>query len=39
MELIILAIFQAQANVLTPPSLCPTFLPIRLLQSSQNGND
>jgi hypothetical protein len=39
MELIILAIFQAQAiNVLTPPSLCPTFLPIRLLQSSQNSN-
>jgi len=38
MELIILAIFQAQANVLTPPSLCPTSLPIRLLQSSQNGN-
>jgi len=38
MELIILAIFQAQANVLTPPTLCPTSLPIRLLQSSQNGN-
>jgi hypothetical protein len=38
MESIILAIFQAQANVLTHPSLCPTSLPIRLLQSSQNGN-
>jgi hypothetical protein len=36
MELIILAIFKAQANVLTPPSLCRTSLPIRFLQSSQH---
>ena len=34
-RLIILAIFKAHANVLTPPSLRPTSLPIRLLQSSQ----
>jgi hypothetical protein len=40
MELIILEIFNAQANVLAPPSLCPaSVLPIRLLQVSQNGND
>jgi hypothetical protein len=39
MELIILAIFQAQGIVLIPASLCPTSLPIRLLQSSQNGDD
>jgi hypothetical protein len=38
MELIILAIFHVQNNVLTPPSLCPTSLPLRLLHSSQNGN-
>jgi hypothetical protein len=37
MEMIILAIFKAQANVLAPPSLSPTSLPIRLLQSSQHG--
>lgn len=40
MELIILEIFNAQANVLAPPSLCPASLPIRLLEVlSQNGND
>jgi hypothetical protein len=35
MELIILGIFEAQANDLNPPFLYPTSLSIRLLQSSQ----
>ena len=40
MQLIILVILEAQANVLTPhDSLSPTSLSIRLLQSSQLGND
>ena len=39
MELMILAIFKAQANVLTPPSLFPTSPPIHIHQSSQDGND
>jgi hypothetical protein len=39
MELIILAKFKSQANVLTSSSLSPTLLPIRLLQSSQPDND
>jgi hypothetical protein len=40
MELIILSIFKAEANVLAPCSLRRTSLPIRLLlQSSQPGND
>jgi hypothetical protein len=39
MELIILVVFKARADVLTPPSLFPTSLPIRLLQSSQPEND
>lgn len=38
MELIILAIFKAQANVFTPPALSPPTLPIHLLQSSQPSN-
>jgi len=39
MELIILAILEAQSKVLTSPSLHPTSLHIRLLQSSQVGED
>jgi hypothetical protein len=38
MELIILAIFKAQANILTPHSVSRTSLPSRLLQSPP-GND
>jgi len=39
MECVILAIFKAQANIVIPPSLYPTSLPIRLLQSSQPGSE